>query len=299
MDLALLCGTMSQWFCEGLSRELKIEPLKLESRKFPDGESYVRLDGDVGGKDVILAQSLSPPQNDSIWELILLMEALGEARARRIILYIPYMAYSRQDKAFLQGEPISIKALLQILSFMGGSSLVTIDLHKEHSLMFFRGKAYNVLPIESLSEKILEKVRDPLIIAPDAGAMQRASAIAKRIGAPFAQLSKRRDLRTGEVKIQAEGIDVGGRRAVIVDDIISTGGTVAKAASILREAGAVEVYVAVSHALMAQNAMDKLKSAGVSGVIAANTLPPKPGIEYFDVTREAARALREALGLSP
>lgn len=298
MDQVLLCGTKSQWFCSSLSKELGAEIVGLESKKFPDGESYVRIEGDVAGREVVLAQSLAPPQNDSIWELLLIMESLSEGRARKIVLYIPYMAYSRQDRAFIAGEPVSVKALLQILSFMGGSSLVTIDIHKEKSLIYFRGKAYNVIPEESFSAKIMSVVRDPLVVAPDAGAQKRASSIARRLGAPLAVLSKRRDLKTGEVEVSAEGIEVEGRSAVIVDDILSTGGTVAKAASLLRSSGAKEVYVAVSHALMVGEAQSRLRSAGVSGVIAANTLPQVQGVEYFDVSREAAAYIREALGSS-
>jgi len=298
LDQILLCGTKSQWFCSSLAKELGAEIVELESKKFPDGESYVRIEGDVAGREVVLAQSLAPPQNDSIWELLLIMEALSENRARKIVLYIPYMAYSRQDRAFIVGEPVSVKALLQILSFMGGSSLVTIDIHKEKSLIYFRGKAYNVIPEESLSAKILSVVRDPLVVAPDAGAQKRASSIARRLGAPLAVLSKKRDLKTGEVEVSAEGIEVEGRSAVIVDDILSTGGTVAKAASLLRSSGAKEVYVAVSHALMVGEAQSRLRSAGVSKVVAANTLPPIQGVEYFDVSREAAAYIREALGSS-
>lgn len=296
LGYALLCGTRSEWFCSRLSKELGVELIPLESKKFPDGESYVRIAGDVEGKDVVLAHSLSFPQNDSIWELLITMEALVDSGVNIVALYLPYLAYSRQDRAFLPGEPISVKALLQILSFMGAKALVTIDIHKEYSMKYFRGIAYNLIPVDPMAEKISERVSDPLIVAPDVGAFQRASAIAEKIGTDFIQLSKKRDLKTGEVAISSEGFDVSGRNVVIVDDIISTGGTVAKAASMLRDAGAKEVYVAVSHALMAGDAQKKLKEAGVASVFAANTLPPLSGVEYYDVTGIAAEKIREILG---
>ncbi|MEM0242675.1 MAG: ribose-phosphate pyrophosphokinase, partial [Fervidicoccaceae archaeon] len=284
MSSVLVCGTKSEWFCSQLSKKLSVEFLQVESKRFPDGESYVRIDGQVSGKDVVLAHSLSPPQNDSIWELLLTMEALSESRAKKIILYLPYIAYSRQDKIFLPGEPISIKALLQILSFMGASGLITFDIHKERSLEYFRGKAYSIIPVDSLSSKLREITKSPVIVAPDIGALQRAKAVADNLGCKFFNLSKKRDLRTGEVTITAEEVDVKNREVVILDDIISTGGTVAKAASLLRELGADKIYVAVTHALMVGDAYKKLKSSGVSTIIAANTLPPLPGIEYFDVS---------------
>jgi ribose-phosphate pyrophosphokinase len=282
----VICGTKSNWFCENFSRRLGVSAVTVEYKKFKDGESYIRIPENIAGEDVIILQSLSQPQNDSIWELFLIIDAATNLRAKSISLYVPYLAYSRQDKIFREGEPISIKVLLQTLSFLGASRLYTIDIHKESSLSYFRGPSKNILPVRTMCASIMRYTKDPLIIAPDIGALERARRYSEVCGTDFDYLEKRRDRVTGEITMKPKKIRVEGRDALIVDDIISTGSTTANAARILYQHGAANVYSLVSHALLIGDAIEKLKKAGIRKIIAANTLPPKSEIEYVDITDE-------------
>ncbi|MBE9391465.1 ribose-phosphate diphosphokinase [Fervidicoccus fontis] len=292
MDI-ILCGTKSDWFCDNLSKSLNIKSLKVFHKVFPDGETYIRVPEEVSGKKVILAHSLSPPQNDSIWELILILEALRELDIKEINGYIPYVAYSRQDKIFLNGEPISIKALLQILSQMGMSSIYTIDIHKPNTLSYFNGTSYNIIPFKSMANMIRNMAKHPFVISPDIGALERARRLANELSTDFDYMEKKRDVYTGKIEISFHEVNLKDRDVVIVDDIISTGGTVAEAAKKIYSLGAKKVFVAVSHALLAGDAINKLKEANVYSVLSANTLPPKNGVIYYDVIPELAEILKQ------
>ncbi len=286
MNRILVCGPKSEWFCDKLGKKLELEPIFVEHKKFPDGETYIRIPEETTGKKVIIAQSTPYPQDKSIWELLLMIEAVTHHKPEKIILYTPYIAYSRQDKIFREGEPISIKLLLQTLSLAGATKLVTIDIHKPETLAYFRGPAINVIPVKTLSQKIREYTENPLILAPDKGALNRAKQFAKELESDHDYLEKQRDRITGEIQMKTKTIPVKNRDVVIVDDIIATGGTVAKAARMLYEQGAEKIIVAVSHALLAGNAIEKLGSADIKKIIAANTLPPKSSVEYIDVSSE-------------
>lgn len=288
----LLCGTRADWLCEVLASRMGLPLYKVTHKQFPDGESYVRVPEEVLGEDVIVIQSLIPPQNDSILELILIAEALTENGTKEITLFAPYLAYSRQDKAFLKGEPISIKALLQALSFFGITKLVTIDIHKPESLIYFKGPAKNVIPVSSLASELFKLSDNPIIVAPDKGALERARMFSEKLNTEYIQLEKKRDVHTGEISLSSTLKNLNGRDAIIVDDIISTGGTIAEATKLLKKAGARKVFVTVSHALLVSNALEKLRTSGVEEIIAANTLPPKHNIRYVDITGEVKELLK-------
>ncbi len=287
----LVCGPKSWWFCKSLSQSLGLNGIEAESKRFPDGELYVRLPVDTRGEDVIIAQSMPPNQTESLWELLLMVDAAVNMRSRRITVFAPYIAYSRQDRVFLEGEPISIKVLLQSLSLAGASRLVTIDIHKPASLSYFRGTARNVIPAKTFCELLKRTVGEAIVIAPDKGAIDRANMVGRECGWRTDYLEKTRDRITGEISMKPKKLNVRGENIVIFDDIISSGGTVSRAAEILYEDGAETVYVAAAHALMTDGAIHRITRSGVKKIIAANTLPPKEGVEYIDVSREASEHL--------
>ena len=291
----LLCGPSSWWFCSRLGEHLKTKPVFVEHKKFSDGESYVRIPVTLENEHVIIAQSLSYPQNDSVLELILMIDAAVNLKTRSITVYAPYLAYSRQDRVFRNGEPISIKALLQTISFIGASRLITIDVHKSVSLDYFRGPVENIIPVKSMCNEVLRYVENPLIIAPDRGALHRAELYANECGGEYDYLEKTRDHITGRIIIKPKELCVSNRDVVIVDDIISTGGTTANAAKLLYDSGAKNVYSVVSHAILAGNAVEKLVKIGVKRIIASNTLPPHKGVNYVDITGEVAEYLEKIL----
>ena len=284
----------SSWLRDSLARVYGEDKVEVAyGKSFPDGETYVRLPEKAAGKHVLIVQSLDKPQDKSLWELILALDAARNLGCKSVKLYIPYLAYSRQDKVFLKGEPISIRALLSILKMMGPSKLVTVDVHSPKSLCYFGSNAINYIPYKDLASKIKREYGDKqlAVLAPDAGAIHRAEVLSRELGCDYDYLEKRRDRVTGEITIRPKKLSVEGKLVVIVDDIISTGGTIAKAASELYKSGASEVIAAVSHAILAGNALEKLRSSGVKRIIAANTLRPREGVEYIDVTKSIAELL--------
>ena len=285
----------SREFAEGLARSLGADLVVAESKTFPDGETYVRVDvGSVG--TAVVVQTMSRPQDTSFVQALLLGDALAGLGAERIALVAPYTAYARQDKRFLRGEPVSIAAVLRSLATVGYTMFYTVEIHKEESLSAFPGTARSVFPFIYMAEKA-GMGSDRVYLAPDIGALKRVERLARYFNARYDYLVKKRDRITGEIRVETKHLDVAGERVVIVDDIISTGGTVAKAAGLLLEQGAREVEVLVAHAVLAGNAVEKLRASGVRRVVAANTLPPRAEglVSYIDVSPLVAEEISRDL----
>ncbi|MEB3788684.1 MAG: ribose-phosphate pyrophosphokinase [Desulfurococcales archaeon] len=296
--MTIIAGTSpgSREFAESLAKVLGMETVHARYKVFPDGESYVRIEKD-GLDSAIIVQTMSKPQNSALVEAMFLADAAKGLGARRIVLIAPYMAYARQDKRFLHGEPVSIAVVLRALYYSGYRELYTVEIHKEEALSAFPGKAVSVYPYEYMIEKIGIN-GDYVLLAPDVGALRRVERLAKKIGAQYDYLIKKRDRVTGEIIVEPKHLKVKEKKVVIVDDIISTGGTVSKATKLLLDQGAVEVYVMVAHALLAGNALERLEKAGVSKVYATNSLPPKDAglVEYIDIAPLLAEEISKELG---
>jgi ribose-phosphate pyrophosphokinase len=235
-----------------------------------------------------------PSQEKRFLELLFSVEALSAYAEGSIIAVVPYLAFARQDKRFLEGEPISVKAVLKSLEALGLSGLVTIDLHQPRVLgEYLSVPSINVLPAEEIAGYFKGKVSNPLVLAPDIGALERAKRVAEHLGAEFDYLVKERDRVTGEVKIYPKSLDVAGKDVIIVDDIISTGGTMALAAKNVLGSGAKSVKAVCTHAVMVQGALDKLYYAGIEEVVATDTVPSP--VSKVSVAPSVARGLRELL----
>lgn len=262
-----------------IAKALKVKLVRTEHKIFPDGESYVRLPETVKG-DVVVVQSLYPPQDKHLLELLIILDLVKDLGAGRVTAVVPYLAYARQDKRFKAGEAISVKTVLKCIEEAGADRLVTVDIHKEESLGFFKRPSYNTTVIPELTRYLEEKLgrvaRDPskcMILSPDKGGVNRVKMMAEMLGVEYDYVKKERDRETGEVRVVPKKLDVEGKIVVIVDDIISTGGTIALAARSVKELGAVDVYAMCSHALLIGEAFDKIVKSGVRDVVAANTVP--------------------------
>ncbi|AAL80360.1 ribose-phosphate diphosphokinase [Pyrococcus furiosus DSM 3638] len=240
----------------------------VEIKKFPDGEKYVRIL--EKGDKAIVVQSTYKPQDEFLIEALLLGDALRENGYRKLKIVIPYMAYSRQDRVTKEGEPISIRAVLKMLGLYY-DELYVMDIHNPKTLEFFPGRAENILPSKEIAEYFSDKLGEGIILAPDKGALERAKAIAEILGLEYSHFEKKRISPT-EVQMTPVNIDVKGKNVLIVDDIISTGGTMIKATEILRKLGAEKVFVAATHGVFAEGAIERLSKA-VDELAVTNTIP--------------------------
>lgn len=279
-----------------LAEILGVKHAGVEHKVFPDGESYVRIPVNVNGEDVIVVQSTYAPQDKHIVELLITIDALRDLGASRITAVVPYLAYARQDKRFREGEGISIKTILKSIRASGADDLVVVEVHKENSLEFFSGKTMNVSSVYALAE-YFKGMENLLVLAPDKGALRRAEIFAEIVGGDYDYLEKYRDRITGEVSVRPKNLDVRGRNVVIVDDIISTGKTMALAARQALRSGALNVYAACAHALLVDNALELLKGSGIKEIVATNTVPVPSGVRVVSVAPYIADAIRKLYGI--
>ena len=266
----IIGGTASKTVAEDLSKELKVPLANTISKRFPDEEFYFRILDDIRGEHVIIIQTTYPDLN--IIELFLLQNAVEEAGAKEISIVIPYFGYARQDTKFQDGEPISAKAMANLIS-LNADIVITVDPHKEHILDFFSTSAHSCSAVPELA-KYLKKKNIDMILAPDKGALERAKQASEIIGCDFDYMEKTRIDGT-TIEIKPKELDSQNKNVAIIDDIISTGGTMAKSIQQLKKHGAKNVYVACTHGLFAGNAIKKLSSAGCKEIIATDTIQSK------------------------
>jgi ribose-phosphate pyrophosphokinase len=247
---------------------------KVDYKVFPDGESYIRVEDDLKGEVAIVVQSCPPPQDKRAIELLQLIDASLRAGASKVIAIVPYLAYSRQDKVFLPHEALSSKIIARAIEAMGANSLITVNIHSELVLSYFeRIKALNVDAFPEIACYLASlDLRNPLVLSPDKKRYPDAQRVARVLNGEAAFLEKRRDLKTGEVTTEEKALAIEGRDVVIVDDIISTGGTIVNAARIISKDNPKRIIAACVHGLYVANALDKLVTAGVREVISTDTI---------------------------
>jgi ribose-phosphate pyrophosphokinase len=283
-------GSASPRLSARLARILGCPLIKPERKRFPDGELYVRLTGEVSGEHVVIVQSTPEPQNDNLIELYFLAKTARDLGASKVTLVIPYLAYARQDKRFRPGEAVSLDCVASMISSSGADSLVVVDIHEPGSTGRFGIEARNLTAMPLLGSYIGNlRLRSPVIIGGDQGSEERAKMVAGAFGGDYDYLEKKR-ITPRRVVMRPKRMDVKDRDVVIVDDMISTGGTVAEAARILRKAGARRTFAACTHAVLCGDAKRKLRAAGVERVIATDT------IEREESVISVAPLIAEGLG---
>jgi ribose-phosphate pyrophosphokinase len=259
---------------EKIAELLNAETISVTFKKFPDGESYIRLEGKIQGDEAVIVQTTCPPQDSRIIQLMLLADAAKRNGAKKITAVVPYLAYSRQDKAFLQGEPISIETIARALKTAGVDSLITVNVHQDKVLAKFPFPARTLSAIPLLAEYFRQKgFTRAFALAPDRGAIHIAEEVRKILGGECGYLEKQRDRYTGQVSVEKKAFDIKGKRVIIFDDIISTGGTIVAAAKIVKELGAEEVYTACVHPLLVGDAEKRILEAGVEEIIGTDSVP--------------------------
>jgi ribose-phosphate pyrophosphokinase len=254
---------------ESISRELGNASFSLPFKKrFPDGEMYVRVGGQIQDEDVILVQSIR--KDEDLVELFLLEDAITEAGSKSLSLVIPYFGYSRQDKRFFPGEPVSARAIARRVE-VGTNQIVTVDLHSPLNRLIFTKPLHEASGIPAIARLLQNRPVD-LLVSPDKGGVERCERMAKILGKPWMALQKKRlDSEHVEIQVPPGAPDVKGKHVVIVDDVISTGGTIVESAKLLSGKGAENVIATCTHGLFLKDAFERIKA--VTGeILATDTL---------------------------
>ncbi len=266
--MKIIPGMSSQLLAARIASELGCNVSLCEFKKFPDGESYTRVADGIKGEEVTIVQSII---TDS--DLICLLQLLDTVEgAHETTVVIPYLGYARQDKKFKPGEAISARAVARCLCRDTIKSIYVVNVHNNAILQYFDNDTKDLDASHAIGDYIAKKeIKHPVIIGPDAGAKELAKAVAAPQGFDYDVLEKRR-ISGDEVEITPRTLSVEGENVIIVDDIISTGGTIAEAASMLKVQGASEIHVACVHGLFVQNATLRMFTAGIKEIIATDTI---------------------------
>lgn len=262
---------LAQMICEHLGIPLG----KAQVKKFSDGEINVEINESVRGMDVFVVQSSCPPVNDHLMELLILMDALKRASAERINAVIPYYGYARQDKKILPRAPISAKLVADLLTVAGASRILTLELHASQIQGFFDIPVDHLYASSILAEYVKERFHgDLVIVSPDAGGVERARAFAKRLDAALAIIDKRREMPNVARAMHIIG-DINGKDAILIDDMVDTGGTLTSAAFALKEGGAENVYAYCTHPVLSGQAVSRVMESPLQEIIVTDTIPLK------------------------
>jgi ribose-phosphate pyrophosphokinase len=273
VKFTVIGGGASKDLAKRLARKLKAVYIQTETKIFPDGESKVTL-GKIPKKSVILVvQSTYPPVDTNLLQALSIISQVRKISSRTFAI-IPYMGYARQDKQFLSGEVITMSVVAKMLQSVGAKKVIVVDIHSNTALNHFNIPTENVSAIPELANYFKKlNLKNPLVVSPDMGGSSRSKKFASLLKTDFIVLKKHRDRKTGRVSIQTAKVDVQGKDLILVDDIISTGGSIIKAAQFLKKQKCKRVFVACTHGLLVEGAEKKIRKAGVSRIISTNTIP--------------------------
>lgn len=272
--MKIVLGPSSKQLGEKIADLLRAEEVPVAFKNFPDGESYVRLEGNVQEEEAVIVQTTSPPQDSRLIQLALMADAAKRNGARKIRAVVPYLAYARQDKIFLPGEALSIEAIANMLRVAGVDNLLTVNVHQKKVLSKFPFPAETVSAIPLLAEYFKQRgLEGAFAVAPDEGATYIAEQAERVLKGGFGCLEKQRDRYTGQVSIEKRSLEAKGKTVIIFDDIISSGGTIVAAAKILKELGAEKIYSSCVHPLLIGDAEKRILDAGVEEIVGTDSVP--------------------------
>jgi ribose-phosphate pyrophosphokinase len=295
--LKIFTGNSNIHLAEEIVRDLGTSLGKSLVKNFSDGEINVEINESVRGMDVFVVQSICHPVNNNLMELLILIDALKRASAERITAVLPYYGYARQDRKVSPRAPISAKLIADLITTAGASRMLTVDLHAGQIQGFFNIPVDHLFAAPVLLEYLKQFKNDLVIVSPDAGGVERARAYAKRLNASLAIIDKRREGPNVSQVMNIIG-DVSGMVAVLVDDMVDTGGTLARAAYALKEKGAKAVYACCTHPVLSGKAVEILSEAPIEEMIVTNTIPlgeeakKSPKIKTLSISSLLADAIR-------
>ena len=297
--MKLFVGNSNRVLAEAIARYLELPLGKATVRRFADQEIFVEIQENVRGEDVFIIQSTSYPANDHLMELLIMIDAMRRASARRITAVLPYFGYARQDRKAGGRTPISAKLVANLITEAGADRVMTLDLHAGQIQGFFDVPVDNVFGSPILLEDMLQlNLDNPIVVSPDIGGVVRARAIAKLLNdTDMAIIDKRRPRANVSQVMHIIG-DVAGRDCVLVDDMIDTGGTLCKAAEALKERGAKRVFAYATHPIFSGNAANNLRNSVIDEVVVCDTIPltdeikALPNVRTLTLSGMLAEAIR-------
>jgi ribose-phosphate pyrophosphokinase len=296
-ELKLFSGNAHRALALEIAEALGIPLGQATVSRFSDGEVFVQIDENVRGADVFVVQPTCPPVNDNIMELLVMLDALKRASAQRITAVLPYYGYGRQDRKVQPRVPISAKLVADLITVAGAQRLLALDLHAGQIQGFFDIPVDHLFAAPVIIDHLArERLEDLVVVSPDAGGVERARAIAKRVSASLAIIDKRRDSPNVAVVMHLIG-DVKGRDAVVIDDMIDTAGTLVQAADALEREGARRILACCVHPVLSGPAIPRIEGSPLEKVIVTNSIPlgrdrQHPKITVLSVAPLLAEAIR-------
>ena len=273
VKFTVIGGGASKDLARRLARRLRAVYIETETKIFPDGESKITLQKIPKKSVVLIVQSTYPPVDTNLLQALSIISQVRKISSKTFVI-MPYMGYARQDKQFLSGEVITMSVVAKMLQSAGAKKVIVVDIHSNTALNHFNIPTENISAIPELAKYFKKlNLKNPLVVSPDAGGSSRSKKFASLLKSDFIVLKKHRDRKTGRVSIQTTKADVQGKDLIIVDDMISTGGSVIKAAQFLKKQKCKRVFVACTHGLLVGDAEKKIRKAGVSRIISTNTIP--------------------------
>ena len=271
--MKLLTGNSNKVLSKNISKYLKTKLVNSSIRKFADGEIYVEINENIRGNSIFIIQSISSPANDNLMELLLCIDALKRSSAKNITAVIPYFGYARQDRKVVPRTSISAKLVSNLITKAGADRVVTVDLHAGQIQGFFDIPVDNLFTTPIFARHTRKKIKSKKIVcvAPDVGGTERARALGKILGAGLAIVDKRRPKPGQSIVMNVIG-NVKDQTCIIVDDIIDSGGTIVNAAKALKERGAKEVYVYITHGVLSGDAVKKIKNSVIKNLVITDTI---------------------------
>jgi ribose-phosphate pyrophosphokinase len=295
--LKIFTGNSNIELVRKISEQLNTPIGKSVVKNFSDGETNVEIDESVRGMDVFVIQSICAPVNNNLMELLILIDALKRASARRITAVLPYYGYARQDRKVSPRAPISAKLVADLITTAGASRILTVDLHAGQIQGFFNIPVDHLFAAPLVLDYLKKIKNDMVIVSPDAGGVERARAYAKRLNTSLAIIDKRRESPNVSQVMNIIG-DVSGMSAVLVDDMVDTGGTLVRAAFALMEKGAKAVYACCTHPVLSGQAVEVLMESPIEQMIVTDTIPLReeakacPKIKVLSISSLLAEAIR-------
>jgi ribose-phosphate pyrophosphokinase len=282
--LMVFTGTAYPELGEEIATGIGVAPGAVEISRFSNGEIYVRFLENVRGGDVFVVQTCAAPINDNIMELLIMIDALKRASAKRITAVMPYYGYSRQDKKTLAREPISAHLVADIITAAGANRVISVDLHAGQIQGFFDFPLDHVTAMPLLASYIVKKnLKDLVVVSPDAGRVKVAKKLSDRLHLPMAIMHKRRPEKNVAEIVHVIG-EVEGKNCILIDDMVDTAGTMVEAADALKINGAKKIYACATHPILSGSAVERIGLSAIEELVVTNSLPLPPEKKIGKIT---------------